>query len=51
MIKRIDLFNDFHNTWKNKLQDHVIRMIFKSTSDEDLADMYNLRVLRKGYFI
>lgn len=49
IISRADLFRDFCKQNQTQRIGTLI-MIFKSTSNEDLAEMFNLRVFRNGYF-
>ena len=50
MITRNKLFEDFKRTLKMNTSPYYLRLLFKQYSDQDLAEMFNLRVLRKGYF-
>lgn len=50
MIKRNDLFKDYQSQVKDFAISTQIKL-FNSFSDEELAKMFNLSVLRKGYFI
>ena len=36
---------------ENKVSIRIGQMLFKSISDEHLANMFGLKVLRKGYFV
>ena len=49
ILKRTDLFNYF--VCENpELPKRTHMMIFAGMSDDDLARMFHLNVLRKGYF-
>jgi hypothetical protein len=50
MITRNEIFNWFKKEW-HCLDVGFIALMFKGLSDEQLAKSYNLKVLRKGYFI
>ena len=50
MIKRHDLFKDYCRQITGVAESTQI-MIFNSISDAELARMFNLSVLRRGYFI
>ena len=50
MIKRNDLFKDYCRQIAGVAESTQI-MIFNSISDAELARMFNLSVLRRGYFI
>ena len=50
MITRNDIFKWFKQDWQGQELSLIIS-IFRSYSDESLASTYNLKVLRKGYFI
>ena len=49
IFTRNDLFKLFLK--ENNAPIRIGQMIFKSISDEHLADMFGLKVLRKGYFV
>ena len=49
VINRHQLFKYFCDS--SGLQKRTVQMVFAGITDEQLAQMYGLRVLRKGYFI
>ena len=51
MINRNQLFKEYLRNREAMAPEFILRMAFKSTSDEDLAKMFNLKVLRAGTFI
>lgn len=51
MITRNELYRDYCNKKKEYLDDRIIIQAFKSLNDEELAETFNLKVLRKGYFV
>lgn len=50
MIKRAEIFSWFRDEFPG-LSMGVYIAIFRRMSDEDLAEAYGLRVLRRGYFV
>lgn len=51
MLTRSDLFRHYCQQNNTLMQDIGIQAMFKSLSDSELAREFNLRVLRRGYFI
>jgi len=49
MITRIELLRFFKTEYL--LNDNEARQIFRSISDLELADIYGLKIIRKGYFV
>ena len=49
MITRNDLLIFFKAEYL--LNDNEARQIFKGISDLELADIYGLKIIRKGYFV
>lgn len=49
MITRNKLFKSFCSENDNQPY-NTLMAVFKSTTDEQLAELYGLRILRKGYF-
>lgn len=49
MITRTQIFNWFKSA-NPELTTSQLTMLFKPISDEELANSYNLKVLRKGCF-
>jgi len=49
IFTRNDLFKLFLK--ENNASIRIGQMLFKSISDEHLANMFGLKVLRKGYFV
>jgi hypothetical protein len=50
MKTRHDIFKYFCNENK-ELPLSLLRIVFSSTSDSDLAELYGLTIIRKGYFV
>jgi hypothetical protein len=48
IITRHELFTDFKN--KENLSQELAQLFFASISDLELAEIYNLKILKKGYF-
>lgn len=51
MLTRNDLFRHYCQHDNALMLDIIIQAAFKSMSDYELAKAFNLRVLRRGYFV
>lgn len=49
MINRNILYQQFRNEYSD-LKEREAILIFRSMTDKQFADIYGLKVLRKGYF-
>lgn len=49
MVTRNQIFQWFRKE-NEHMEEQILIAIFKSMTDEKLANMYGLKILRKGYF-